>query len=50
MAFIETKLNLKNYYQIKKVESKVEELNQEIFPRVCDIDIIDFNGQIIQKN
>ena len=51
VAFIETKLNLKKLFsKIKKVESKVGRIkSKRNFPRVCDIDIIDFNGQIIQK-
>ena len=51
VVFIETRLNLKKLFsKIKKVESQVgRSKSKRNFPRVCDIDIIDFNGQIIQK-
>ena len=51
VVFIETRLNLKKLFsKIKKVESQVGRIkSKRNFPRVCDIDIIDFNGQIIQK-
>jgi len=51
VIFIETSLNLKKLFlKIKNIESKVGRVkSKRNFPRVCDIDIIDFNGQIIQK-
>ncbi len=51
VLFIETRLNLKKLFlKIKNVESQVGRIkSKRNFPRVCDIDIIDFNGQIIQK-
>ena len=51
VVFIETRLNLKKLFsKIKKVESQVGRIkSKRNFPRVCDIDIIDFNGQIIKK-
>jgi 2-amino-4-hydroxy-6-hydroxymethyldihydropteridine diphosphokinase len=51
VLFIETRLNLKKLFlKIKKVERQVGRIkSKRNFPRVCDIDIIDFNGQIIQK-
>ena len=51
VLFIETRLNLKKLFLIiKNVECQVGRIkSKRNFPRVCDIDIIDFNGQIIQK-
>ncbi len=51
VTLIETKINLKKlFFKIKNVESKIGRIkSKRNFPRVCDIDIIDFNGQIIQK-
>ena len=51
VIFIETSLNLKKLFlKIKNIESKVGRVkSKRNFPRVCDIDIIDFNGRIIQK-
>ena len=51
VLFIETRLNLKKLFlKIKNVERQVGRIkSKRNFPRVCDIDIIDFNGQIIQK-
>ena len=51
MVLIETRLNLKKLFtKIKSVESRVGRIkSKRNFPRVCDIDIIDFNGQIIKK-
>ena len=51
VVFIETRLNLKKLFtKIKSVESRVGRIkSKRNYPRVCDIDIIDFNGQIIQK-
>ena len=51
VIFIETRLNLKKLFlKIKNIESKVGRVkSKRNFPRVCDIDIIDFNGRIIKK-
>ena len=51
VVLIETRFNLKKLFtKIKTVESRVGRIkSKRNFPRVCDIDIIDFNGQIIQK-
>ena len=51
VVLIETRLNLKKLFtKIKNVESQVGRIkSKRNFPRVCDIDIIDFNGQNIQK-
>ena len=51
VIFIETSLNLKKLFlTIKNIESKVGRIkSKRNFPRVCDIDIIDFNGRIIKK-
>ena len=48
---IETKLNpLKLFILIKKIEALLgRKTNKKNHPRTCDIDIIDFNGQIINK-
>ena len=49
---IETRLNLKELYiKIKTIEKKVGRIKApKNFPRVCDIDIIDFNGMNISTN
>ena len=51
VVLIETRFNLKKLFtKIKNVESQVGRIkSKRNFPRVCDIDIIDFNGQIIKK-
>ena len=51
VVLIETRFNLKKLFtKIKSVEARVGRIkSKRNFPRVCDIDIIDFNGQIIQK-
>ena len=51
VVLIETRINLKKLFLIiKNIENKVGRIkSKRNFPRVCDIDIIDFNGQIIQK-
>ena len=51
VIFIETRLNLKKLFlKIKSIENKVGRIkSKRNFPRICDIDIIDFNGRIIQK-
>ena len=54
VIFIETSLNLKKLFlKIKNIESKVGRVkSKRNFPRVCDIDIIDFNGKVynLKKN
>ena len=51
VVLIETRLSLtKLFLIIKNIENKVGRIeSKRNFPRVCDIDIIDFNGQIIKK-
>ncbi len=51
VIFIETSLNLKKLFlKIKNIEITVGRVkSKRNFPRVIDIDIIDFNGEIIQK-
>ena len=51
VIFIETSLNLKKLFlKIKNIERNVGRVkSKRNFPRVCDIDIIDFNGRIIKK-
>ena len=51
VILIETCLNLKKLFlKIKNIERKVGRVkSKRNFPRVCDIDIIDFNGRIIKK-
>ena len=51
VILVETSLNLKKLFlKIKNIESKVGRIkSKRNFPRVCDIDIIDFNSRIIQK-
>ena len=51
VVLIETRFNLKKLFtKIKTVESRVGRIkSKRNFPRVCDIDIIDFNGRIIKK-
>ena len=48
---IETNLSLKKLFsKIKNIESQVGRIkSKRNFPRICDIDIIDFNGRTIQK-
>ena len=48
---IETKLNpSKLFILIKKIETLLgRKSNKKNYPRTCDIDIIDFNGKIINK-
>ena len=49
---IETKLNINELFlKIKKIEKKLGRTkSKRNHPRVCDIDIIDYNGEIIHKN
>ena len=51
IILIETKLNLDQLFlKIKMIEKKLGRMESERnHPRVCDIDIIDFNNEIIQK-
>ena len=51
VILIETKLNLTELFlKIKKIEKKMGRTKSERnHPRVCDIDIIDFNGDIIHR-
>jgi len=51
IILIETKLNLRQLFlKIKKIEKKLGRIKSERnHPRVCDIDIIDFNNKIIKK-
>ena len=48
LILIETKLNIKELFlKIKKIEKKLGRTkSKRNHPRVCDIDIIDFNGEI----
>ena len=51
IILIETKLNLDQLFlKIKKIEKKLGRTkSKRNHPRVCDIDIIDFNNQIIHR-
>ena len=51
VIFIGTKLNLEQLFlKIKKIEKKLGRTkSKRNYPRVCDIDIIDFNGDIINR-
>ena len=51
IILIETKLNINELFlKIKKIEKKLGRTNSKRnHPRVCDIDIIDFNGEIINR-
>ena len=51
VILIETKLNLEQLFlKIKKIEKKLGRTkSKRNYPRVCDIDIIDFNGDIINR-
>ena len=48
LILIETKLNIKELFlKIKKIEKKLGRTkSKRNHPRVCDIDIIDYNGEI----
>ena len=51
ILLVETKLNVAELFlQIKKIEKKLGRTrSKRNHPRVCDIDIIDYNGQIIHR-
>ncbi len=51
IILIETKLNINELFlKIKKIEKLIGRIkSKRNYPRVCDIDIIDFNGKIIIK-
>ncbi len=51
IILIETRLNLNQLFlKIKKIEKKIGRTKSERnHPRACDIDIIDFNGDIIHR-
>ena len=51
IILIETKLNVYELFlKIKKIEKKLGRTkSKRNHPRVCDIDIIDFNGEIINR-
>ena len=51
VILIETELNLEQLFlKIKKIEKKLGRTkSKRNYPRVCDIDIIDFNGDIIDR-
>ena len=51
LILIETKLNIKELFlKIKKIEKKLGRTkSKRNYPRVCDIDIIDYNGEIIYR-
>ena len=48
---IETKLNITELFlKIKKIEKKMGRIkSKRNHPRICDIDIIDYNGEIIHR-
>ena len=48
---IETKFTLTELFlKIKKIEKKLgRTISKRNYPRVCDIDIIDYNGEIIHR-
>ena len=51
IVLIETKFNITELFlKIKKIEKKLGRTkSKRNHPRVCDIDIIDFNGEIINR-
>ena len=51
IILIETKLNITELFlKIKKIEKKLGRTkSKKNYPRVCDIDIIDFNNEVIHK-
>ena len=51
IILIETKLNITELFlKIKKIEKKLGRIkSKRNHPRVCDIDIIDYNGEIIHR-
>ncbi len=51
IIFIETVLNVTELFlKIKKIEKKLGRTkSKKNYPRICDIDIIDYNGEILHK-
>ena len=51
IILIETKFTLTELFlKIKKIEKKLgRTISKRNYPRVCDIDIIDYNGEIINR-
>ena len=51
IILIETKLNITELFlKIKKIEKKLGRIkSKRNHPRICDIDIIDYNGEIINR-
>ena len=51
IILVETKFNLTELFlKIKKIEKKLGRTrSKRNYPRVCDIDIIDYNGEIIHR-
>ena len=51
IILIETKLNITElFFKIKKIEKKLGRTkSKRNHPRICDIDIVDYNGEIIHK-
>ena len=51
ILLVETKLNVAElFFKIKKIEKKLGRTkSKRNHPRICDIDIIDFNGEIIHR-
>ena len=51
IILIETKFTLTELFlKIKKIEKKLgRTISKRNYPRVCDIDIIDYNGEIIHR-
>ena len=51
IILVKTKLNIaKLFLKIKKIEKKLGRTkSKRNHPRICDIDIIDFNGEIIHR-
>jgi len=51
IILIETKFNITELFsKIKKIEKKLGRTrSKRNYPRVCDIDIIDYNGEIIHR-
>ena len=51
IILIETKLNITELFlKIKKIEKKLGRIkSKRNHPRICDIDIVDYNGEIIHR-
>ena len=51
IILVKTKLNIAELFlKIKKIEKKLGRTkSKRNYPRICDIDIIDFNGEIIHR-